>query len=43
VHDDEIGHILQQFPLKKAASMLVDLANLRGGHDNITLIIVGIP
>jgi len=43
VHDDEIGHILQHHPLEEAASMLVDLANLRGGHDNITLIIIGVP
>jgi protein phosphatase len=40
VKDEEAGVILQCLPLADAARTLVDLANLRGGPDNITLIIV---
>lgn len=32
------GHTLQQ-----AAQMLIDLANARGGHDNITVVLLGVP
>jgi protein phosphatase len=39
VKDEEMGMILQCLPLAEAARALVDLANLRGGPDNITLII----
>lgn len=42
VSDDELGPILGSLPVKEAARVLVDLANLRGGPDNITLIIVRI-
>lgn len=38
--DDEIGVILGCMPPEDAARSLVDLANLRGGPDNITVIIV---
>lgn len=42
VQDEEIGAILASLPPKEAARVLVDLANLRGGPDNSTLIIVQI-
>lgn len=42
VHDDELGVVLANLEPKEAAPMLVDLANLRGGPDNITVIIVKI-
>ena len=42
VHDPEMAVILSLFPPKEAAQTLVDLANLRGGPDNITLIVVRI-
>jgi len=40
VKDEEIGPLLHSLPPTDAARMLVDLANLRGGPDNITVIIV---
>ena len=40
VEDDEIGPILASLPPTEAAQALTDLANLRGGHDNITVIVV---
>lgn len=46
VHDDEIGKVLACLPPKEAVRALVDLANLRGGPDNITVIVVranGVP
>ena len=39
VTDQEIGALLAHLPPKKAARVLVDLANLRGGPDNITCVI----
>ncbi len=42
VEDAEIGAILASLPPKEAARVLVDLANLRGGPDNSTLIIIEI-
>ena len=42
VEDDELGVILANVPPKEAAQVLVDLANLRGGPDNITVIVVKI-
>lgn len=38
--DKELGVILACVPPKKAARVLVDLANLRGGPDNVTLVVV---
>jgi len=38
VKDDEIGKILGCLPLEEAVRALVDLANLRGGPDNITVV-----
>jgi protein phosphatase len=40
VKDKELGQILACLPPKKAARLLVDLANLRGGPDNITVVVV---
>ncbi len=42
VSDPEIGAILANLPPKEAARVLVDLANLRGGPDNSTVIITRI-
>ncbi len=38
--DDEIGSLLAYLPPDEAIATLVDLANLRGGPDNITVLIV---
>jgi protein phosphatase len=38
--DDEIGMIAQALPPNDACTMMVDLANLRGGSDNITALVV---
>lgn len=40
VKDEEMGMILSSMPPAEAVRALVDLANLRGGPDNITAIIV---
>jgi protein phosphatase len=39
VSDEEIGTIAREFPPGDACQLLVDLANLRGGADNITVVI----
>jgi protein phosphatase len=40
VTDKEIGQILAVFPPATAVETLVNLANLRGGPDNITMVVV---
>jgi len=40
VKDDEIGVILGTLPPQEAVRLLIDLANLRGGPDNITAMVV---
>ena len=40
VEDDELGPILANLSPQDAAKVLIDLSNLRGGPDNITVIIV---
>jgi protein phosphatase len=40
VEDAEIGKIVCSLPPAEAAQVLVDLANLRGGPDNITVVVV---
>jgi serine/threonine protein phosphatase PrpC len=40
VEDEEMGMILASMPPAQAVQALVDLANLRGGPDNITVIVV---
>jgi protein phosphatase len=42
VGDDEIASLLSYLPPDEAAATLVDLANLRGGPDNITVVIAKI-
>jgi protein phosphatase len=42
ISDTEIGSIMANMTPDEAVSVLVDLANLRGGPDNITVIIVKI-
>ena len=42
VEDAEIGSLMANLPPDEAARVLVDLANLRGGHDNITCVVVQI-
>jgi len=39
VEDDELGTILMCLPPEEAVQSLVDLANLRGGPDNITIVV----
>lgn len=43
VNDNEILDMLQGRTLKQAAKALIDLANERGGHDNITVVMLGVP
>ena len=44
VWDDEILKIIRsKKDMKQAAEALVNLANNRGGHDNITVVIMSMP
>jgi len=43
VNDSEMLDMLQGRTLKQAAKGLIDLANERGGHDNITVVMLGVP
>ncbi len=40
VSDEELGMVLASMPPAEAARSLIDLANMRGGPDNITVIVV---
>lgn len=40
VEDAEIGSLMANLPPEEAARVMVDLANLRGGHDNVTCVVV---
>lgn len=42
VSDAEIGMIVRELPVDEATKLLVNLANLRGGSDNSTVIVVHI-
>ena len=42
VEEDEVGNIVTLFPPSKACDMLVNIANKRGGTDNITVQVVRI-
>ena len=39
VEDQEMGEVVQKYPVREACQKLVDLANERGGEDNITVVI----
>jgi protein phosphatase len=44
VWNDEILEIVRAKPsLKEAANALIELSNSRGGHDNITIILISVP
>jgi serine/threonine protein phosphatase PrpC len=43
VSASEIATVLQQYPQEQGLQMLVDMANQRGGHDNITIISLQVP
>jgi protein phosphatase len=43
VSDEEIHDLVMSTPFDKAPSALIDLANARGGHDNISLVLLGVP
>lgn len=43
VNDREIGAIATVLPAQEAVQLLVDLANLRGGPDNITAVLARLP
>lgn len=43
VNDSEIFQTFQGKTLNQAALALIDLANQRGGHDNITIVLLGMP
>ncbi|WP_236621313.1 PP2C family protein-serine/threonine phosphatase [Rhodopirellula sallentina] len=42
VDDEDLGVLMDSLPIDKLTPVLVDLANLRGGPDNITVIVVDI-
>ena len=43
VSDDEIRLMVKAKPLDEVPKALIDLANARGGHDNITVVTLGVP
>jgi len=44
VWNDEILELVRTKPnLKEAAKSLIELANSRGGHDNITIVLISVP
>lgn len=43
VDADEIGEAFAMMPPDEAVNALVEVANLRGGHDNITLVVLSVP
>jgi protein phosphatase len=43
VKDDEILKMVQSNPQEQALKKLVELANQRGGHDNITIVALRVP
>jgi serine/threonine protein phosphatase PrpC len=43
VTDDEILQMIQEYPADAAVDRLIQLANQRGGHDNITILTIQVP
>lgn len=43
VTPEEIGIVLQLYPPEVACKYLIELANIRGGRDNVTCLIVQVP
>jgi protein phosphatase len=43
VSDDEIQSALENYPTEEILDRLINLANSRGGHDNITIIGIKVP
>jgi protein phosphatase len=43
VQAEEIRHLLESYPRQEALDKLIELANQRGGHDNITLVLLEAP
>lgn len=43
VQNEEIANILKAHPLEDSVARLVNLANARGGHDNITIVSMEVP
>lgn len=43
VTDDEIASVLERYQSEEAVTHLIKLANTRGGHDNITIIVINVP
>lgn len=43
VKADEIGAVVYTFPAEEASRFLIALANLRGGSDNISCVVVQVP
>jgi protein phosphatase len=43
INDHELGAMISALPVQEVCPLLVDLANLRGGPDNITLVAVRLP
>jgi protein phosphatase len=41
VQDDEIGQVVRSAAPAKAVHKLIDLANRRGGYDNISVVVAG--
>ncbi len=43
VNDNEILQVLQSKDPESSIDSLIELANQRGGHDNITIVVLGVP
>lgn len=43
VSDDEIRNLMKTTSLEHGPAALIDLANARGGHDNVTVVLLRVP
>ena len=43
VSDEEIRNVIQQSSLAQVPEVLISMANKRGGHDNITIVLMQVP